>query len=225
MTINTNDRDTRAGPVPETMNPVFEAFGLAGDITIGSNTQGPHPSSVNRPVHYPEWEAPSERGYRVSAHMINEPPTTRQRFKILVIGAGASGIDFLHYVPRELSGLGVEVVCYDKNADIGGTWLENRYPGCACDVPSVGYTFPWKAKPNWTSFYSTSQEIWQYMKDIVDEEGMMKYIHLNTSVDSAHWDKERNLWVVALSERQDGVLKKEWKEECDYLVNGSGFLK
>ena len=206
-------------------NPVFEGYGLPGDITIGSNTKGPHPASINRPVQHPEWNRPGKTGYVVSPHLINEPPPGKRHFKILMIGAGAAGIDFLHYAPRELAGLGVKIVCYDKNADIGGTWLENRYPGCACDVPSVGYTFPWKANPNWTSFYSTSQEIWQYLKDIVDEEGMMKYITLNTSVDGATWDDGRNVWVVKLSETTNGIKTKGWEEECDMLLNGAGFLK
>ncbi|OAP57927.1 hypothetical protein AYL99_08665 [Fonsecaea erecta] len=210
--------------VPTATNPVFEAYGLPGDITIGSNTPGPHPSSVERPVHYADWDKPGPTGYVVSDHMINEVPVSKPTFKILIIGAGAAGIDFLHYAPKLLAGLGVNIVCYDKNSDIGGTWLENRYPGCACDVPSVGYTFPWKANPYWTSFYSTSQEIWKYMKDIVDEEGMMKYITLNTRIDAARWDEQRSLWVVKLSQSQDGQESKEWEEECDLLLNGAGFL-
>lgn len=213
------------GHVSSPINPVFEAFGLPGDIRVGSNTQGPHPSSIERPVQHPEWNAPGKTGYVVSPTMINEPSLEKPRFKVLMIGAGAAGIDFLHYATRELADLGLEIVCYDKNADIGGTWLENRYPGCACDVPSVGYTFPWKANPKWSSFYSTSQEIWRYMKDIVDKEGMMKYITLNTSVESARWDEQKSVWTVKLSQRNDEQPAREWEEECDFLLNGAGFLK
>lgn len=205
-------------------NPVFEAYGLPGDAQVGSNSTGPHPSSDMRPVQYPEWDKPSKNGYVVSHNMINEPSPQRPGFKILIIGAGASGIDFLHYAPKKLAGLGIELVCYDKNSEIGGTWLENRYPGCACDVPSVGYTFPWKAYPKWSSFYSTSQEIWQYMKDIIDEEGMMKYITLNTSVEGARWDEGKSQWIVNLSQKVDDQVK-EWEEGCDLLINGAGFLK
>lgn len=150
---------------------------------------------------HPEWEQPTETGYRVSSSLINEPPTARPRFKILMIGAGASGIDFRHYAVRDLADLSVELVCYEKNADIGGAWVENRYPGCACDIPSVGYTFPWKANPKWTSYYSSSQDIWKYMKQIVDEEQMGKYITFNTAVVGAQWDENRTVWVVKLGER------------------------
>ena len=206
-------------------NPAFEAFGLPGDMTIGSNTKGAHPASTERPVQYPEWDAPGPTGYVVSHHLINEPPPTNPRFKILMLGAGAAGIDFLHHAPRVLEGLGVEIACYDKNAEIGGTWLENRYPGCACDVPSVGYTFPWKANPKWQSFYSTSQDIWKYLKEIVDEEGMMKYITLNTAVTSARWNEARSVWLVGLKQTLANSPSTEWEEECNLLINGSGFLK
>jgi len=208
-------------------NEVFLANGLPGDMRIGSNSQGPHPASIERPVQHPEWDKPSRGGYVVSNHMINEPPPNKP-FRIIVMGAGAAGIDFLHFAPSAFSGLGVEYVCYDKNSDVGGTWYENRYPGCACDVPSVGYTFPWKANPRWTSFYSTSQEIWAYMKEIVEEEGMMQHIQLRTEIKSAIWNEDKSKWIVKLSKSGTDASPtdvREWEEECDFLVNGTGFLK
>ncbi|EXJ74905.1 uncharacterized protein A1O5_01601 [Cladophialophora psammophila CBS 110553] len=216
----TND-DTKHQP-----NDVFLKYDLPGDLRIGSNTQGSHPSSDVRPVHYSEWDKPSPNGYVVSDHMINEPPIGRP-FKIIMIGAGAAGIDFLHYAPTALKGLDVEILCYDKNPEVGGTWYENRYPGCACDVPSLGYTFPWRPNPSWTTFYASGKEIWEYMKQVVDDEGMMKYIHLNTSVCGADWDESKSKWVVKLAKKtsledEQGVLHLE--EECDILLNGTGFL-
>ncbi len=50
----------------------------------------------------------------------------------------------------------VDHVMYEKNADIGGTWLENRYPGCACDIPSHAYTYPFALNPDWPRFVSLS---------------------------------------------------------------------
>lgn len=65
--------------------------------------------------------------------LISERPIDEARpLKVIYIGAGISGITaailFPKYVPN------IELVIYEKNADIGGTWFENRYPGCACDV-------------------------------------------------------------------------------------------
>ncbi|PYH95472.1 dimethylaniline monooxygenase [Aspergillus ellipticus CBS 707.79] len=202
-------------------NPVFEKYGLSGHLRVGSNTPGPHPSSTTRPVHYPEWDEPSDRGYVVPDNLINEPPQNKP-FKIIIMGAGASGIDFLHHAPSAFEGLGVEIVCYDRNADIGGTWYENRYPGCACDVPSVAYSFPWRANPHWSRFYSSAKEIWEYLKQIVVEEDMMKYIQLNTSVVSAVWNESKSKWGIKL--QRDTPDAAEWEDEFDVFINGAGVL-
>lgn len=65
----------------------------------------------------------------ISERSIDEP----RPLKVIYIGAGASGIDaaiqFPKYVPN------AELTIYEKNEDLGGTWFENRYPGCACDIP------------------------------------------------------------------------------------------
>ncbi|PYI13635.1 flavin-binding monooxygenase [Aspergillus violaceofuscus CBS 115571] len=206
-------------------NPVFQKYGVPDSVPrLGSNSTGPHPSSSTRPVHHPEWDIPSDRGYVVSNHLINEPPPDHKTFKVIVLGAGAAGIDFLHHAPAALEALGVEVVCYDKNADVGGTWYENRYPGCACDIPSVAYTFPWKSNPGWTSYYSGAKEIWEYMKQIVEEEGMMQYIRLKTAVTSAVWDESRSKWTIQLRRTDNDGHAEEWEEECDMFINGCGFL-
>lgn len=53
--------------------------------------------------------------------------------KIIVIGAGYSGIYQGIRIPERIRNF--ELVIYEKNAGPGGAWWENRYPGCACDVP------------------------------------------------------------------------------------------
>ena len=67
---------------------------------------------------------------------------TKKKMRIALLGAGVSGLNFFKFAEEKLEN--VEVVCYEKNSDVGGTWLENRYPGCACDIPSVVYQFPWR---------------------------------------------------------------------------------
>ncbi|KAK2799965.1 hypothetical protein FQN51_006394 [Onygenales sp. PD_10] len=192
---------------------------------LGSNNPNiSHPASTTRPMFSDEWPITSPSGYTVSDHMINEPPPSKA-FKIAMIGAGAAGIDFLHHATHEFKGTDVEYVCFEKNHDVGGTWLENRYPGCACDVPSASYQFPWRPKPDWSMYYSPAREIWQYMRDIVDEEGLMEYIRLRTKVCRAEWVEERSRWVVGLVESDgDGRVVREWEEECDVLLNGNGIL-
>jgi hypothetical protein len=71
-----------------------------------------------------------------------EPYGTKKKMRIAMLGAGVSGLNFFKFAEEKLEN--VEIVCYEKNRDVGGTWLENRYPGCACDIPSVVYQFPWR---------------------------------------------------------------------------------
>lgn len=84
-----------------------------------------------------------------SYKVIEEPSRIGRKIRIIVIGAGASALNLAHDVSN--SKLDLELVCYEKNPEIGGTWFENKYPGCACDIPSVNYQFSWAPSPNWTS--------------------------------------------------------------------------
>ena len=192
--------------------------------TLGSNHAGPFLPSTERPVHFDQWSQPLSSGYSCSNHTIGEqwPGSHGKPFKIVMIGAGAAGIDFLHHTRESLTGLNVEVKCFERNADVGGTWYENRYPGCACDGPSASYQFAWRPNPDWSHFYSYSKEIWQYLKGIAVDENLMDCIKLNTEVKKASWNDKESKWDLVLSQT-DG--SKQWEEDCDVLFQGTGFLK
>ena len=80
-----------------------------------------------------------------SYHIRESPMGTRRPVKVAFMGMGAAGINFAHSIKQMPN---VELTVYEKNNDIGGTWLENRYPGCACDIASVCYQFSWQRKPD-----------------------------------------------------------------------------
>lgn len=205
-------------PLPKSLKPADTMTAM----TIGSNKPGPHPSAVKRPVDHPEWRVPTESGYTVSSNLVGEQSDKQSPFKVIVVGAGAAGIDFLHHSLTAFKGLNVQVKAIEKNPDVGGTWFENRYPGCACDGPSPSYQFAWRPNPEWSKYYSGSVEIWEYMKGIVMDEGLDRFIQLNTKVVKATWNDVKSVWVVSLSST-DG--SKQWEEECHVLLNGTGFVK
>jgi hypothetical protein len=76
-------------------------------------------------LHIPEVDS---TGYRIREEAFG----TRRKLRVVLMGAGASTVNFLKKAEETMQNLDVTV--YEKNHDIGGTWLENRYPGCACDV-------------------------------------------------------------------------------------------
>lgn len=100
-----------------------------------SSAQNSHPSNAKE----------AKPGYQI----IEEPSRSHRKIRIIVIGAGICALNFAHDV--DTSPLDLDLTIYEKNPEIGGTWYENRYPGCGCDVPSVNYQFSWAPSPDWTS--------------------------------------------------------------------------
>lgn len=69
-------------------------------------------------------------GYRITEQLLYE----KRKVRVICVGAGATGIQFAYKAERNLENVNIQI--YEKNDDVGGTWLENRYPGCTCDIPS-----------------------------------------------------------------------------------------
>ncbi|KAJ5851265.1 uncharacterized protein N7529_010650 [Penicillium soppii] len=116
--------------------------------------------------------------------------TKPRRIRIVCVGAGYSGLMTAYEVKynKALEGF-IDLTIYDKNEDIGGTWLENRYPGVACDVPAHIYTFPFEPNPDWSTFYASGPEIWSYIKRTSDKYGLAEHVQLQSKVVQATWDE------------------------------------
>jgi cation diffusion facilitator CzcD-associated flavoprotein CzcO len=147
-----------------------------------------------------------------------DPQCLPQKLRIIHVGMGASGLLAAHKARKFLTNY--ELVCYEKNEVIGGTWYENRYPGCACDIPAHTYTFPFDRNPEWSGYYSYAPEIQDYMMRFYKKHNLEPFVVLNTKVVSATWDEMQGKWRVEL-ERKDG---SKFTDECNILINGSGVL-
>lgn len=81
-------------------------------------------------------------------YQVNEKPLGEPRhLRVITIGAGAAGLNLARQVDKHMKN--VDHVIYEKSPDVGGTWFENRYPGCACDIPSHNYQFTWEPCRSW----------------------------------------------------------------------------
>ncbi|KAK4105331.1 FAD/NAD(P)-binding domain-containing protein [Parathielavia hyrcaniae] len=157
---------------------------------------------------------------QINGHVEAEQPLGSTRhIRIVGIGAGASGLNLIRTLRLNLSDY--EVVVYEKNADVGGTWLENRYPGCRCDVPSHSYQFSWRQKKDWPNFFSGAEDIREYLCRICDEEGMRDSIKTSHQVVSAQWDEKDGRWELVVRDLETG---EEFGDYATFLVNGTGFL-
>lgn len=113
---------------------------------------------------------------------------------------------------------------YEKNEDIGGTWLENRYPGCACDIPSHAYTLNFALNPDWPRFFSYAPDIQKYLLKVVEVFDLRKYMTFNTEVVRSEWQDDKGKWKVSLKQESPSGAIKEWHEECDLLLYATGIL-
>ena len=123
-------------------------------------------------------------------------PAQRQaarRMKVLVIGAGMSGL--LAGIRLKQAGVPFEIV--DKNPDVGGTWLENTYPGCRVDSSNHMYSYSFEPHV-WPQYFSTQPVLLDYFRGVADRHGLRPHIRLNTTVLEAAWDEARALWRVRL---------------------------
>ena len=88
------------------------------------------------------------------------PSDLESNFSVLIIGAGVSGI----CAGIQLKKLGIPFSILEKNAGLGGTWFENKYPGVKCDVPNHFYSYSFKPKLDWSAYFSEGAEIQQYLE-------------------------------------------------------------
>jgi len=115
----------------------------------------------------------------------------RNDFRIAIIGAGFAGIG----AAIQLIKNGIHSFTIFERADeIGGTWRDNTYPGCACDVQSHVYSLSFEQNHEWSRRYATSWEIQQYLLGVVDKWNLREHMRLNTEVVEARFDDEPGTW-------------------------------
>ncbi|KAK3906964.1 hypothetical protein C8A05DRAFT_40295 [Staphylotrichum tortipilum] len=155
-----------------------------------------------------------------AAYTVREQPLgTTRHVRIVGVGAGASGLNLLRTLRLNLDNY--EAVLYEKNADVGGTWLENRYPGCRCDVPSHSYQFSWRQKRDWTNFFSGAEEIGEYLREVCDGEGMRESVKTLHQVVEARWSEKDGQWELVVKNLETG---EEFSDYATFLVDGTGIL-
>jgi 4-hydroxyacetophenone monooxygenase len=120
------------------------------------------------------------------------PAAARAGFRVIVIGAGMSGIA----AAVRLRQAGVSFVVLEKNADVGGTWFENTYPGCRVDSPNHLYSFSFEPNHDWPLYYSTHDVLHDYFRRVTDKHGLREHIRFQTSVEEAVWDDAAAHWRV-----------------------------
>ncbi|GAA2994125.1 flavin-containing monooxygenase [Actinokineospora diospyrosa] len=132
---------------------------------------------------------------------------------VVVIGTGFSGMGMAIQLRKEGRD---DFVVLEKATDFGGTWRDNTYPGCACDIQSHMYSFSFEQKPDWTRSYAPQPEIHQYLRDVAAKWDLARNTHFGVEVTGARWDAEASRWHVSTSTGDTYVTR--------FLVAGVGAL-
>lgn len=133
--------------------------------------------------------------------------------EFVVVGAGFAGLGMAIALLRE--GLR-DFVVLEKASALGGTWRDNTYPGCACDVPSHLYSYSFEQNPKWSRLFAPQQEIWDYMERCADKYGVRGHLRFNSEVVRCEWDERRSFWRVHTKSGEAYTAR--------YLVFGTGPL-
>ncbi len=142
--------------------------------------------------------AKEEMGWadRALAWRTSPPPAQRSAVQVLVIGAGFSGLCAAH----RLQQLGIPFEVLEKNADVGGTWLENDYPEAGVDTPNHFYSYSFAPNLGWTSNYSKRDEVWDYQRQVTSNLGLRQHITFGVECLALQWLEATQQWQVTTRE-------------------------
>ncbi len=132
---------------------------------------------------------------------------------VVIVGAGPSGL----ITGKRLADMGVPYIILEKNEEVGGTWFENRYPGCAVDTPNHAYSFSFGRRQDWSRYFSPQSELLSYLVERSHEFGVRGNIRFRHELTGAEWDDEAGRWRCfvpwprwRLPDRGAGAGQRDW---------------
>ena len=124
-----------------------------------------------------------------------------QTLDVIIIGAGFSGLGMA--IQLQQANIN-NIAILERDKEVGGCWRDNQYPGAACDIPSNLYSFSFAPNPNWSRAYSSSHEILNYIKSLVSDFALQRYIRFNTNVNDITFDDNTGLWIIKTDTKKIG---------------------
>jgi 4-hydroxyacetophenone monooxygenase len=144
------------------------------------------------------------------------PAEVMNRFHVLVIGAGYSGLA----MAIKLKEASIPFTVIEKNDDVGGTWYENSYPGVAVDTPNHFYSYSFRTSSDWDHYFAQGPEIIEYIRTVYREADIAEHMRFEQEVVRAAWDERSQLWAVTIRRKDGG----EYEMKVNVLISGTGLL-
>ena len=151
--------------------------------------------------------------YMNSGSNVNLNDSLEEGVSVCIVGSGFSGL----CMGIKLKESGVPFRIIEKSSDVGGTWWDNRYPGCACDVWSNVYQFSFFENPNWSCFVAPANEISEYLREAAKRYSLYDHITFNTSVEKAIWNEDDKSWKVSTSNENETIVVTHLVSACGVL--------
>ena len=117
--------------------------------------------------------------------------SVRAMSKVLIIGAGVSGLCAAVYLQRA----GIPFTIVEKSGEVGGVWRDNHYPGAGVDTPNHLYSYSFSSF-DWTKFFVLRDELVAYLRQVADEFGLTEQIRFGTNVEELAYDESDQRWNV-----------------------------
>lgn len=123
-----------------------------------------------------------------------ENETSTRHVHVVILGTGFSGLGMAIQLKQHGHD---DFVVIEQAAEVGGTWRDNTYPGCACDIPSHLYSFSFALNPYWSRSYSPQREIWDYLRRCTEHYGILPHICWNNKLLEASWNEAEQRWHIS----------------------------
>ncbi|KAI9150713.1 FAD/NAD(P)-binding domain-containing protein [Paramyrothecium foliicola] len=136
--------------------------------------------------------------------IVEKPIGTRRPVRVVCMGAGYSGLMMAVVFSQKMRDKNAEFVIYERNEDLGGTWLENSFA----------------ANPEWPNYYATSEQIHDYMHGVADKYDCNRFIKYRHSIKSAVWNELEAKWQIQVETGDGSTLH----DEADIFINAGGVL-
>ncbi|KAJ6006188.1 hypothetical protein N7451_004132 [Penicillium sp. IBT 35674x] len=117
-------------------------------------------------------------------------------------------------------------VILEKGSSVGGTWNDNKYPGCCCDVWSSLYSYSFEQNPNWTREYPGQEELHAYLVRVAEKYGLYKHIRFNSTVEEAKWNDVECKWKIGVkvTGQKDSEFSDSYIMNSEFLISAVGQL-
>ncbi|MCV7343272.1 flavin-containing monooxygenase [Mycolicibacterium rhodesiae] len=155
-------------------------------------------------------------GFRPSQPTLPRTTPIPSTMTMAIIGAGIAGIAVALAAAEE----GVHFQIYDRNNEVGGTWLTTTYPGIGVDTPSAYYSLSREVNPDWSNYYPEGAEYQDYLVALADKHQLRRHIRFGTEVEALWWDEQRQQWQIH-SRAADGVRSVDY---ASVVVTAAGYL-